>query len=86
MPNASKLMPACATIPAYSIGGTPVALLAWYSPNGCVIVTSVLALGSSDFTCETSRRVSSMICSKLSVNAVFVCSPATTFHAPTALR
>src|ERR1051325_10241734 len=27
--------PACATIPAYSMGGTPTPAWAWYSPYGC---------------------------------------------------
>src|SRR4051812_19734893 len=50
-PNASKLIPACATISAYNIGGTLGVGRAWYSPNGFVTVISVRACGSMFFTC-----------------------------------
>jgi hypothetical protein len=84
--NASKLMPAWETMSAYMIGATLGRGLAWYSPNGSVTLTSVRACGSMFLTCATSSRVSSIVCSKLSVKARLVCRPLHTFQTATALR
>ena len=85
-PKASKLMPAWVTNSAYWSGGTAPRPRATYSPKGWLIVTIDRALGRIDFTCVTSSRVSSMICSKLRVNELLVEIPEATFHTATPRR
>jgi hypothetical protein len=85
-PKASKEMPAWETISAYIMGATLGRGLAWYSPKGSVTEMSVRAWGSMFLTWATSRRVSSMLCSKERVKARLVWTPLTTFQTATARR